>query len=99
MVELELAIIWGLAGWRVASLLVNEDGPWESLERLRQLIGLKPGPIEGFLPKLFSCIWCMSVWTTALAALVWEISPTAVIITAGAAIALLVDKVVNGGSH
>lgn len=93
MTFLDVLII-GLASWRVASLLVNEEGPGLVFMRLRTMVGVVEGPGEqssGFLPLLFSCIWCMSVWTTLLAAGIWYIEPVAVMVIAAMTIALLPD--------
>ena len=59
----------GLAAWRLASLVANEDGPWMIFKRLRQ-------QAEHWCNKyrfcrelgvydLFSCEWCNSVWIGA----------------------------------
>lgn len=92
------AILIGLAGWRVANLLVNEDGPLDIFERVRLFVGMKPGEISGFMPKLFSCIFCMSVWTTFGAYLTYLISPITVMIVAAMTIALVVDRLVNSNN-
>lgn len=68
------ALLAGLGGWRLASLLVVEDGPGAIFARLRARAGLAwpatPEPIEGFWAGVLSCVWCCSVWTvTALYAL------------------------------
>lgn len=62
-------VIYGLAAWRVASMLVNEAGPGDMFFRLRALAGIghddnKIGVIipDGFFPSILSCIWCCSVW-------------------------------------
>lgn len=98
MLHLDLlveAILLGLAGWRVANLLVNEDGPALIFERLRVMGGVKPGLVSGFTPTLFTCIFCMSVWTTTAMAVVWYFTPEPVMIIAAWAIALIVNKLVN----
>lgn len=45
-----------LAVWRVSFLVAREDGPWNSLTRLRRGLG------RGALGKLFGCVKCLSVW-------------------------------------
>lgn len=85
-------IIIGLASWRVASLLVNEEGPGLIFMRLRSAVGVTEGPGEqssGFFPLLFTCVWCMSVWTTLLMAGIWYLEPVAVMICAAMAIAII----------
>ena len=87
-------ILIGLASWRMASLLVGEDGPGLIFDKLRTRVGANnPGKIEGFLPSVFSCIYCMSVWTTLFAAfLFWVIDPVVVMILAAMSVALIVNK-------
>ena len=98
---LEAAILIGLAGWRIASLLIAEDGPFRVFVKLRELaipIGeIKPRP--GFFETLFTCIWCMSVWTTLLMALTWLFVPEAVVVIAAMSIALIPELVSNLRSH
>lgn len=62
-------VIFGLATWRVSSLIVNEEGPFDIFLRIRKLAGIvhdengKPLMIpERFFSKLLSCVWCSSVW-------------------------------------
>jgi hypothetical protein len=64
--------IAALATWRLASLFVNEDGPFDVFYRLRAWAGaIESGsdavPVTN-LGKLLSCLWCASVWTGALCA-------------------------------
>lgn len=96
---LEPLILIGLASWRIASLLVNEDGPALVFDHLRAGVGLgrEPGEVSGFLPLLFSCIWCMSVWTTPLMYVVWLLEPRAVMIVAAMAVALI-PEALHGSS-
>lgn len=86
-------ILIGLAGWRVAHLLVNEDGPALIFERLREWAGLKPGQVSGFFPTLFTCVYCMSVWTSTFMFALWFLSPEAVMLVASWAIALVVHRI------
>ena len=70
-------LIASLATWRLSSLLVNsrEAGPGKLLNRIRDWAGVyelgeDDEPITS-LGKLFSCVWCMSVWIgVALAVIV-----------------------------
>jgi hypothetical protein len=45
-----------LALWRVSHLLSFEDGPWRTLERMRQRLG------RGVLRSLFDCFYCLTLW-------------------------------------
>lgn len=72
----------GLAAWRLAHMLVYEDGPYALLARLRKAVGLRAVVRRGaqgeivtekaaLTPwaELFACVWCMSVWTAAVLSL------------------------------
>ena len=72
-------LILGLAAWRLASLLVAEQGPGGLFARLRYAAGLRqtvvsaPGQepqiatVAGnWLAEGLTCVWCVSVWTAAL---------------------------------
>ncbi len=67
---LELAAM-ALASWRVAALLVHEAGPFGIVLRLRERLGIthddsgraSSWPEDG-VARLFTCVWCMSFWTT-----------------------------------
>lgn len=48
-----------LATWRVTHLLVREDGPWDSIARLRDLAG------ETAWGRLMDCFKCLSLWVAA----------------------------------
>lgn len=56
-------IVFSIATWRVASLFVNEDGPWFIFEKLRYEAGIRNMEIgPGFLAQLLSCTWCFSLY-------------------------------------
>lgn len=59
----------GLAAWRLASLVANEDGPWMMFKRLRQRAEQWCNKYrfcrELGVYDLFSCEWCNSVWIGA----------------------------------
>jgi hypothetical protein len=96
----EAAILIGLAGWRVASLLVTEDGPFKIFERIRwhfQPVGIISD--HDFFDSLFNCIWCMSIWTTALMAVIWLFCPEAVIVIAAMSIALVPELISGHSKH
>lgn len=61
--------VFGLATWRVSSLLVNERGPFDVFLRFRRMAGITHDPEgrveiipDGFLPGVLSCVWCASIW-------------------------------------
>ena len=49
-------IVGILVVWRLAHLLHAEDGPWDSIARLRELAG------AGFWAGLLDCFYCLSLW-------------------------------------
>jgi hypothetical protein len=53
-----------LATWRVAHFLAHEDGPWDSVVRLRRALG------ESMFARLLDCFQCVSLWAAAPIALV-----------------------------
>lgn len=58
-----------LAAWRLASLIANEDGPWQIFKRIRQQAELWCKRYkfcsELGLYELFGCEWCNSIWIGA----------------------------------
>ena len=64
-----------LAAWRLASLISNEDGPWQIFKRIRQRAELWCKQYKFCsdfgLYELFSCEWCNSVWIGAALTLLY----------------------------
>ena len=70
-----------LASWRLASLLVNEDGPWAVFSRLRYWAGIRKVPVKtgeqtdilvvgsSSLAQGLTCVWCISVCASVLLSL------------------------------
>lgn len=91
----------GLASWRLASLLVQEAGPYGVTEWFRERLGIRhedgiPSSWPGAgLAALFSCVWCMSVWTAGLLYLVWRFTPIPVYILAASALAVGLQAVIE----
>jgi hypothetical protein len=58
-----------LAAWRLASLIANEDGPWQMFKRFRQLAEYWCNKYKFCsdlgLHELVTCEWCNSVWIGA----------------------------------
>ena len=65
-----------LATWRISSLLTFEDGPFDIFLNFREKLGIfdildKDGntitevPLR-FVPQMFGCIWCISIWVGAV---------------------------------
>lgn len=73
-------------------MLVQEDGPGLIFDKLRDLVGAnKPGQVSGFLPTLFSCIYCMSVWTTIAAYITYLFIPELIMLISAMTIALIAN--------
>src|SRR5512138_198364 len=55
-----------LAAWRLASLIANEEGPWQMFKRFRQRAEQWCNKYrfcrELGLYELVSCEWCNSIW-------------------------------------
>lgn len=101
------AIAIGLATWRLTSLLVNEDGPWAVVQRLRKLVGItyypeqdgKPGGVaytRNPLAGALACFWCLSLYVAPLVILLWWLVPLAVLSLAASAGAIVTEVVIRG---
>lgn len=82
-----------LACWRLASLLVYEDGPGDVFARLRTRVGVqvdRDGTPYAMNPvgQAFICLWCMSVWTAAAALMLERFAPVMVDVLAISAAAI-----------
>jgi hypothetical protein len=67
-----------LAAWRLANMLVNEDGPFAIFARLRYQVGIRKIPSvqaadvtvitvsASTLAQGLTCVWCVSVWAAML---------------------------------
>lgn len=56
-------LLGALAVWRASHLLHAEDGPWDTVARLRAAAG------AGLLGRMMDCFYCLSLWTAMPAAL------------------------------
>lgn len=62
-------IVFGLATWRISSLLANEAGPFDIFVHIRELFGIQHDDRkvayhipEKFASELIACVWCNSIW-------------------------------------
>lgn len=82
-------LVISLAVWRIANMLVNEDGPALIFDKLRHKAGIVRGldpilgtPItyaenpESVLATVLLCVWCLSVWVGLLFFAVCLVSPS-----------------------
>lgn len=78
-------ILFSVAVWRISHMMVHEDGPfrifyWIHL-KLDFYVSMDDGSIDfsvipdGFLPSLFSCVWCMSMWVSFAVVTLWVVVP------------------------
>lgn len=100
-------LLFGLAVWRISSLITSEDGPFLAFRFLRSLTGIQhddDGHVfmvpDTSIAKLLSCLWCASVWVAGgLALLRYFSSAIAFYLAlwmALSAIAIIVEKWVRG---
>jgi len=82
---LEGLLLCALATWRISVLLVEEQGPWDIMRRLRERFGVTHDPDGkpiswpcGMPGALFGCVWCISVWLTVPVVVAWYICPVVV---------------------
>jgi hypothetical protein len=71
-------IVLALATYRLSSLLVDEEGPWELFERLRALAGMRYDALSrrygtNQLSQALTCVWCTSVWVGGALALAYYV--------------------------
>lgn len=98
---LGLAVL-ALAAWRLAHILVAEDGPWLWARRIREYAGVvhddegEVAAVPETMPgAVFGCVFCMSVWTAALMLAVWPWAPWAVWPWAVSALAIVIEVTVG----
>lgn len=98
--------IIALACWRLTSLLVKEDGPWDMFARLRHLLGVRYDAesrpyAERMLGKMALCPWCASVWIGGLmtVCMIGAPIPTTYLSLplAFSAVAILIERMVGDG--
>lgn len=107
MMDWFTVLLFGIATWRISSLIVHEAGPWSVFRKLRERAGIvhdeQGEPIvipDGFFPGLLSCVWCSSIWVAAGLMLAWLLLPMFIGLFAAvmvfSAVAILMEKVVRG---
>lgn len=86
---LETLIVLALAAWRLAHLLVNERGFLAIGERVRTLAGVRQAEVQRMagnqsytttecqgdneIARMLCCVYCTSVWTSAMVLWWWVI--------------------------
>jgi hypothetical protein len=61
----ERLFVAALATWRITSLLLREDGPFDIFVTWRSAVGRVRG-----LEPLTTCAWCLSLWVGTAVAIV-----------------------------
>ncbi len=89
-----VAILCGLAAWRISRLALNEEGPFRILARARALVGVpSEGQLRGPLVGLLTCMYCATVWAATAMWLCWQyLAEWPVVILAAAAVAVIVES-------
>jgi hypothetical protein len=92
-------VVYSLAAWRLAYMLVHETGPGNLFQVIRRCLGVETvngvgnAECEANNPRfgMFCCVFCMSIWTSAV--LQMTVHPVKVLaVSAGA---LIVDRIAN----
>ena len=99
-------LILALATWRLSSLLVNEDGPWDLLAKLRKLIGIyydeRSEPQgKNVVAQAMICVWCISVWVGLFMTVMYSLAPFTVVLMlpfALSTVAIIIEEFVNDKS-
>jgi hypothetical protein len=76
--DITTLIILALASFRLARLLTVDV----IMDSLREWVWKKRPPHTHKFGYLFTCNWCMSIWTSSLITVCYTIVPTATIIVA-----------------
>lgn len=96
--------ILGLATWRLTSLLVNEEGPWNILGKLRHTIGIRYDErsekiATNVIASLVLCVWCSSVWIASFLVVAYLLFPMPTfivsVICSASTVAILIERMVN----
>lgn len=93
-------ILIGMATWRLSSMLVNEAGPFDMFQTLRDKLGVYPVKVGDTVQcqskhaiwGMFCCVWCMSVWVSALMLTLYTIAPIMVYWLAISTLAVIVQE-------
>jgi len=73
MTSFIMFVVISLSVWRISSLFAREDGPFDVFARIRSFAGVEyDKESEMFSTNGFSkgliCVWCNSVWFSAVGA-------------------------------
>jgi len=96
-------LIYGAATWRIASLLVQENGPFHIFRWMRERFGIihddednVVGIPHTFFGELLSCVWCSSIWVAIFLGIVILVIPSwslkIAMVFAFSTIAVMIEK-------
>jgi hypothetical protein len=98
-------LLLAFANWRIAHLLASQEaGPYNILHRLRHFVGVRHSgnDVHGTneFAQLFTCVWCMSLWTGLLLTLLLYFYPKLtkqmIMPFALSGMAILLEEKING---
>lgn len=107
MTDVTWFLLSALATWRLAHMLVREDGPWSVFARVRYAVGIRKVVVSvdsgmeavtttsNTVAEGLTCVWCVSVWTAVLFAVPWEPVRWVRDVLAVSAVAVVVEEVVT----
>lgn len=99
-------LIVGLAVWRISSLLVHEDGPFDLLGKMRHSAGVRYDEHserygQNELANMLNCVWCTSFWVALIVVGLYWLVPTTTVVAcslfACSAVAVIVESFVDHG--
>lgn len=91
--ELVWLLLTVMAVWRVTALLMYETGPFGFFVSLRR------GLVKVGLGRLVGCFYCLSLWTSCGAVLIFPLSPATPVIILGVAGAVaIIERLLSGAS-
>lgn len=76
-----LYAVAALAAWRIAHMILHENGPYGLFRRLRRALGVRydlddENRVVSFRYEITVCMWCLSVWAGAVATLLVCLAPS-----------------------
>lgn len=82
-----------LATWRVASMLVQEDGPGDVFAILREHAGVRRDVTgkpysTNVIGSALTCLWCTSVWAALFIVVLDRFAPALVDVLAASTVAI-----------
>jgi hypothetical protein len=80
-----------LAVWRVTALVAYEAGPFDVFVRLRR------GLVKVGLARLVGCFYCLSLWISCAAVLVFPLTPATPLVILGVAGGVaIIERMLSG---